>query len=261
MSILNSIKEVYNNRPLLYSMVVRDFKGTYKNSFFGFLWHFITPVVMIILFYIVFMSIRINPIDNFWVYLCAGMFPFTFFQGNIQDGSRCITSSAGMVKKMYFPREILVFSQVISLFITLLISCVGIIIILAIMGFSLNSTALLFLPVLMSVSFVFALGYVFFLSAISVFVRDVQHVMSVVSRIIFWTTPIFYLTSEVTGLLGNIIWCNPLTYFVESYHDILFFGTIPGTANMVVCCLLSLVAFIGGLAVFNKLKGRFAERL
>jgi len=261
MSILNSMREVYSNKPLLYSMVIRDFKGRYKNSFFGFLWHFITPVVLIIMFYIVFTNIRMNPIENYWIYLCVGMFPFTFFQGNILGGTFCITSNGGLIKKMYFPREIVVFSQVISLFITLLITYVGMVVILMILGFSLSLSALLFLPILMLLSIVFALGYVFFLSAVSVFVRDIQHIMTVVGRIIFWTTPIFYLTSEVTGILSKIIWCNPLTYFIESYHDILYFGVVPDTMNMIVCCLLALVAFTGGLMVFNRLKGRFAEKL
>ena len=261
MSILNSMKEVYDNRPLLYSMIVRDFKGRYKNSFFGFLWHFITPVVMIILFYIVFTNIRFNPIENYWVYLCVGMFPFSFFQGNIQGGSSCITSNSGMIKKMYFPREIIVFSQVISLFITLLITYTGMILILLIFGFSLSVTALLFLPVLMALSILFAFGFVLFLSAASVFIRDIQHVMSIVGRIIFWITPVFYLTSEVTGILEKIIWYNPFTYFIESYHDILYFGVVPDTINMVIVCLLSVIAFVGGLVIFNKLKGKFAEKL
>ena len=260
-ALLSSIRDVYENRNILYSMIVRDFKGRYKNSFFGFLWHFITPVILIILFYIVFTNVKINPIDDYWVYLCVGMFPFTFFQGNIQSGSSCITSNGGMIKKMYFPREIIVFSQVISLFITLLITYVGIIIILAILGFPLSLTALAFLPILMLISIVFSLGYVFFLSSISVYVRDVQHVMTVVGRMIFWTTPIFYLASEVTGILEKIIWCNPLTYFIEAYHDILYFGVIPDTMNMITCCLLAIVAFVCGLVVFNRLKGKFAEKL
>jgi ABC-type polysaccharide/polyol phosphate export systems, permease component len=260
-TILNSMKEVYDNRNLLYSMVVRDFKGKYKNSFFGFLWHFITPAVMIVLFYIVFTNIRVSPIDDYWIYLCAGMFPFTFFQTNIQSGSGCIVSNGGMIKKMYFPREIIVFSQVISTFISLLITCVGVVLITWAFGFSPDPLALLFLPVMMLLSIIFALGYVFILSAMSVFIRDVQHVMTVLARMIFWTTPIFYLTSEVTGVLGTIIWCNPLTYFIESYHDILYFGIVPNTTNLIICSVLTLVSFAVGLIIFNKLKGKFAEKL
>ena len=260
-TILNSMKEVYRERNLLFSMVVRDFKGKYRNSFFGFLWHFINPMLLIILFYIVFTSIRVNPIDHYWIYLCVGMFPFAFFRDNLQSGTGCILSNGNMIKKMYFPREILVFSRIISTFITLLITYCGTILVSIAVGFALNPLALVFLPLMLILSFIFAMGYVFFLSAITVFIRDIQHVMAVVGRVVFWTTPIFYLASEANDILGKIIWYNPLTYFIECYHNILYFSVVPDSTTLMVCFFLTIISFVIGAVVFNKLKGKFAERL
>jgi len=260
-TITGSLKEVYEYRHFLYSMVAKNLKGRYKSSYLGFLWHFITPTILIIIFYVVFTGIRTSPIEDFWVYLCVGMFPFTFLQTNLSAGSNCVVSNGGMIKKMYFPREIVVLSQIISTFITFIIAYAVIIVLMLLAGFSINANAFIFLPIVVILSIVFATGYVLILSSITVFVRDVHHFIDATSRIVFFVTPIFYLASEVTGVLEKVIWLNPFTYFIESYHDILYFGMVPETFQLVVCVALAILALIIGLMVFNKLKGRFAEEL
>jgi len=256
-----SLKEVYEYRHLLYSMVARNLKGTYKSSYLGFAWHFITPVILIIIFYVVFSGIRVSPIENYWAYLCIGMFPFTFFQTNLGSGSDCVVSNGGTIKKMYFPREIVVFSQIISTFITFIIAYAVVIVLMLLSGLPMSASAALYLPLILVLSVMFATGYVLFFSAITAFVRDVHHFIDAIARLIFFMTPIFYLASEVTGVLEKIIWMNPLTYFTESYHDILYYGVVPDTFQLLVCVMLATVALIVGAIVFNRLKGRFAEVL
>ena len=259
--VLNSIKETFQNRNLLSSMIVKDFKGKYKSTHLGMLWHFVKPVILIILFYLVFTSIRAKPLEFYWVYLCVGIFPFMFFQENLQGGSGCVVSNGGLIKKMHFPRETLVISYVVSRLITLLITYAGLLIILIFIGYPLNPVALIFIPVVLGLSILFSLGYVFLLSSITVFVRDIQPILSSFGRVIMWTTPVVFLISEVSPVLQKIIWCNPLTYFIESYHDIIYSGVVPNTINMLVCCILTVIMLTIGLIVFNRLKGRFAEEL
>jgi len=261
MGIVCSLKEVYKNRNILYSMIVRNFKGKYKNSYLGFAWHFVTPLIMIILFYVVYTGIMQRNIDNYWVYLSVGMFPFSFFQHNMGSGSGCIVSNAGMIKKMYFPREMIVLSQVISTFITLIIAYSAIIVLMFLSGYPFNGLALLLLPILLILSAIFAIGYVLVLSAITVYVRDVQYFIEATARVIFWITPVFYLAEDINGLLNDIIWYNPFTYYIVTYHDILYYHQVPDLFQFGVCCILSVSALIIGLIVFNKLKGRFAEEL
>jgi len=257
------IREIYEYRHLLYSMVARDLKGKYKSSYLGFAWHFLTPALMVIIFYVAFtgIGIRSSEIDGYWIYLCIGMFPFVFFRGNLGQGSGCVVSNAGTIKKMYFPREIVVLSQVISTFVMFLISYLIIVSMIIVTGFHLSIYALLFLPVILLLSFLFTIGYVLFFSAIVVFVRDVQHFILAVSRVILWTTPILYLASDVTGILETIIWYNPFTYFIEVFHSIFFFGTAPEMFHLQVCLILTVTALVVGMLVFSKLKPRFAEVL
>jgi len=260
-TIIESMKEVYEYRRLLYSMVVRNLKGEYKSSYLGFAWHFITPAIMVILFYVVFTALRGGVIENYWVYLCIGMFPFTFFQTNLGGGSNCVVSNAGTIKKMYFPREIIVLSRIISTFITFLLAYVAVIALMLLSGITIGLGAVIFLPAVMVLSIIFATGYVLLLSSITVFVRDVHHFLEAISRIFLWTTPIFYLASEVSGILETIIWSNPLTYFIESYHDILYLGVAPSMFQLGVCLILAVVTLVAGAVVFNRLKGKFAEVL
>ena len=261
MSAAGSIIAVYRYRHLLYSMVARNLKGRYKSSYLGFAWHFITPAILIIIFYVVFTGIRAVPIDDYWVYLCIGMFPFTFFQTNLSSGSDCLVSNSGTIKKMYFPREIVVFAQIISTFITFIIAYSVIIVLMLLSGIQIGAFAILYLPLILLLSVIFATGYVLMLSALTVFVRDVHHFVDAIARLLFFVTPIFYLTSEVSGVLEKVIWSNPFTYFIESYHNILYQGVVPELFQIGVCALLSIVAFVIGVAVFSKLKGRFVEAL
>jgi ABC-type polysaccharide/polyol phosphate export permease len=121
--------------------------------------------------------------------------------------------------------------------------------------------AVLFLPLILILTMIFATGYVLLLSAITVFVRDVHHFIDATARVLFFMTPIFYMASDVTGLLEKVIWYNPFVYFIESYHDILYQGIVPDMFQLGVCCMLAVVVFIAGAIVFSRLKGKFAEVL
>lgn len=259
-SIVEKIKEVYQNKTILYSMIERNLKGKYRNSYLGFAWHFITPFIMVLLFYIVFTSIRINPVEFYWIYLCVGMLPFSFFQTNLTNGVSCIISNSGMINKMYFPRIIIVLSQIISALIPFIISYTIVIIAMILVGFSISPVIFL-LPIMFILSFLFALGYTLILSTVTVFVRDVQYFIQAISRIMFWTTPIFYLVNNIDGILSTIIWCNPYTYFIESFHDIIYYGTLPNASVFIMCLILTFGTLTIGIFIFNKYQNKFAEKL
>ena len=142
-----------------------------------------------------------------------------------------------------------------------LISYLIIISVMIVSGFPINAYALLFLPIILLLSVLFTTGFVLFFSAIAVFVRDVQHFIDAISRVILWTTPIMFLASDVTGLLGTVIWYNPFTYFIEVFHSIFYFGTAPEMFHLAVCLVLTIAALIVGAFTFSKLKRRFAEVL
>lgn len=246
---------------MFYSLVKRNLYGKYKNSILGFLWNFITPAISVLLFYIVFENIIGKGVPNYWAYLCIGMFPFAFMNTNLIGGASCITSNSGMVKKMYFPREILPLSQVAYTFIVFAISYSIVIIIMLITQRSLATGGLLALVIVIPTMFIFSLGTILIVSSISVYSRDFEFFIVAMSRVLFWVTPIFYMADSLTGTLSKIIWFNPLTYFVKGFQDILFWGVMPSTKLLIMCCLISLTTFIAGAQIFRKLKDGFAERI
>ncbi len=260
-AVKGKISELYRFRYMFYSLVRKSLFGKYKNSALGFLWNFITPAISILLFYIVFESFMGRDIPHFWVYLCIGMFPFAFMSNNLIGGASNITSNGGMIKKMYFPREILPLSQVAYTLIVFLIAYSIVAILMLITGFPLSSKGLPALPLIILTMFAFSFGTILLTSAISVYSRDFEYLITALARILFWVTPIFYTTDSLTGVLSTIVWLNPLTYYVEGLRDIVYIGIMPETELLIMCTIISAVMLAIGAYVFERLKDGFAERI
>lgn len=216
---------------------------------------------MMCVYYFVFTELREGALPNFWVFLASGLFPFNFMHSNLINGSGLVVNNGGLVKKMYFPREILVLSGVTCSFIIL---CIGYAIVLSaiiISGYSVNFCLLLFLPIFLLVMAVFETGIMLFFSAVTVYVRDVQYVLNTSSMILYFMTPMYFVSSDLSGILANIIWLNPFTYYIEAFHSIVYFSTFPECKVIVGCILVAVLSIIIGVFVFNMLKKGFAERL
>lgn len=256
----NEIKEIVDSRNVLKSLVKKNLVGRYRNSALGFGWHFVMPAIMLVVYYIVFSQIRSTPIDDFWVYLASGLFPFNYMINNLTNGSGCVVNNANMVKKMYFPRGILVLSQAISTMIIMLIGYSIVIIAIILSGYGI-STSILLLPLIILLMFGFVLGYVLLLSAITVYHRDVQHFLSSISMMFFFLTPMYFVSDSISGLFKTIVMANPFTYYVEFFHTIVYYQTIPEINSILIVTCITTISLICGAIVFHKLKMNFAERL
>ena len=209
--ISNHLREIYESRNILHSLIIKNLFGRYRNTYFGFAWHFFTPAIMMLVYFFAFTQLRTAQLDNFWIYLGSGLFPFTFMVTNLTGGSGTIVSNSGMIKKMYFPREILVLSQVISTFIIMLLGYVIIVIAMVITGFELSITILL-LPIIFLLMFLFVYGYTLLFSSIAVYSRDLQYFLSSISIVFIFMTPMYFTVDSVAGPLSTLIWFNPFTY-------------------------------------------------
>ena len=255
------IAEVYRYRNMISSLVKRDLKGRYRNSALGFLWNFMNPLFQIIIYFIVFSALMIFTMDAYYVFLPVGMMPWFFFSGSMNEGSKCIVSNSSMVSKMNFPREVIPIKTVLSNFVNFLISYSIVFVLIAVTGYGFNGIALLLLPVIIIIQFFFILGIVFMTSATNVYYRDVSSVIGVLMMGMIWITPIMYRSYFDDALLQTIIAYNPLTYFMNVYHDILYFKTVPDLFDLGVCTLLAVTVMIIGWLIFVKLQHRFAEEL
>lgn len=257
-----NVRELICYKSMIQSFIKKEVRGRYKGSILGFLWNFITPLMQIIVYIMVFTIVFRPNIDNYAIYLIVGMVPWIFFSESISSGSGAIINNSELVKKIYFPRTVLPISIVLSKFVNYMIStCIsfGIIILL---GFDLNWQSLLLLPLAILLILVFSLGLTFLLSAIDTYLRDIEYIVNVILMVLIWMTPIMYVREQFDSAFFNfILSINPVTYFIELFQDIIYFGTIPDISLILICTALAAVMLIIGWVVFHKLEPDFAEAI
>ncbi len=254
-----SFKDVRDNKVILMAMIRRNTAGRFKSSYVGFLWHMLLPIMMIAVLTITFTYIRPRPLEDFWIYLSAGMFPVTFISSSLRG--RAIVSNAKYITKMKIPREIVVIASVLTDFLGVVFAYMFIIIIILLSGQYVDWFGAAMLPVELLLMFIFSLGCSFLISTITVFIKDVGYFMSIAMRLVIWITPTFFLADEATGLLGTLVWYNPFTYYVEVFHDILYYSMFPHIEYMLISLVLSIVFFIVGAVVFFHYEKKFPEVL
>ena len=257
---MNKFKEIFNYSEFLKSNVKKDIRGKYKGSFLGVLWSFINPLLSVVVYAIVFHYIMRFNIEHYLIYLIAGIIPWTFFTTSINSGMNSILFNANIIKKVYFPREILPISSVTSGLVNFLISC-AIILIFAIFSGVGVGTSLIFLPIVIVIQYIFTLGLVLILSAIEIYVKDVEHIVNFIISMLFYVTPILYTPDYVPENMRFILKLNPMSYIIEAYHDIFYYKQMPNMVNLGIILGFSFIIFLIGYKIFRKLQKGFAEEV
>lgn len=259
---IQRVKDIYAYRDMIFSLVRRELRGRYKGSVLGFLWTYINPLCQVIVYSAVFSVIfRVN-IDKFYLYMIIGMMPWTFFNTAVQGGTTCIRAQADMVKKIYFPREVIPISYVTSAFVNMLFSFVIVFLAVIVSGYGFNLRVIFWLPVIMICEYLLALGIAFIVSAITVYFRDLEQIISVVMMAWIYVTPIMYNMEYVPEELRPlIVLLNPMTPVVELYHQILYYRIAPTLNYLLLAGGTGIIVFAIGALIFAKLDRNFAEEM
>lgn len=254
-------QEIYQYKSMIQSLVYRDLHGRYKGSFFGFLWTFINPLLQLIVYSIVFSIILRMGIENYGLFLFVALIPWIFFASSIQAGSSCIIDNANLVNKIYFPREILPISIVTSCFINMLYSFI--IVIAAVIFYGENNVYInyIYLPILFAVEYIIVLGITLIVSAVTVYFRDLSHILSILLMMWQFLTPVFYPITMVPKEYVYLFELNPMTNIISSYRDILFYNTVPDMLLLFQSFIYGLVLLFLGFIFFGILKKGFSENL
>lgn len=253
-------KNLFQYRELLKTNVQKEIRGKYKGSFLGVLWSFLNPLLMVLVYALVFPYIMRVKQDNYLVFLITGVIPWNFFTTCVTSGCNCVWINGGIIKKVYFPREILPISVVASGLINFLISCI-IILIFVIAGGIMPTFNLLWLPVIAIIQALLTLGVLFILSAINVYVRDIEYLVGFILQLIFYATPILYNATMFPEKYRWILYLNPMTHIIDAYRSIFYYGLMPELKSLVFIGILSLCVFIVGYQIFRKLEKGFAEEV
>lgn len=257
---VNVFKELYQYRELLKTNVHKEIRGKYKGSVLGVLWSFLNPLLMVAVYAIVFPYLMRMQMDNYLVFLITGVIPWVFFMTVVTTGCNCVWINGGIIKKVYFPREILPISVVSAGLINFLISCI--IILIFVIGSGIGvSIYLLWLPVIALIQCALSLGLLFVLSAINVYVRDVEYIVQFIMNLVFYATPIIYQPSMIPEKFRWILTLNPMSNIIGAYRSIFYYKTSPDLKMLGIMAGVSFVILCIGYAIFKKLEKGFAEEV
>ena len=253
------LKNLYQYRELLKSNIKKEIRGKYKGSFLGVLWSFVNPLLMTLVYAIVFPFILRSGPEHYVTYIVIGILPWNFFTTVISQGTFTILGNAGIIKKVYFPREILPISVATSGLVNFLISLPIIFIFLFFSGIGF-SWYILLLPLVVITEYILLLGIILITSEIDVYIRDAEYLINFFVTMLFYATPILYST-DLFGSKAWILKLNPMTTIINSYRDILYNKNIPNLTMLLIILIGSLLLLLIGIVVFRKLEKGFAEEV
>lgn len=254
------IEELYSYRQFLKTSVKKEFRGKYKKSFLGVLWSFINPLLQLLVYALVFPFILRNQEENYVMFLFSALIPWNFFATTISQSTSIVVGNGGILKKVYFPREILPISIVISGAINFLISCIIIFVALIVsrMGITLN---ILWLPIILIVQCIVTLGISFVLSALTVYIRDLEYFINVLLQLWMYVTPVLYSMDLIPQKLAKLFYVNPMVEIINAYRCIFYYQTMPNLKALAILTAIGIIGTLIGYAIFKKLEKRFAEEL
>lgn len=260
MIIMKIFKELYNYRELLKTNIKKEIRGKYKGSWLGVLWTFLNPLLMLAVYAIVFPYILRVEVENYTIFMIVALIPWNFFTTAIQSGTGCVVANGNILKKVYFPREIIPISITTSQLVNFLITCIIMFIFILFSGVGFSFHLLLF-PLLVLIQYIITLAFTFILSALTVFVRDIDHFVSVFLTLAFYGTPIVYQASMLPQKFQWILKLNPMAQLVEAYRSILYYHQMPDFSMLGIWAVASIILLIIGYSCFKKLEKSFVEEL
>lgn len=255
------IKELWQYREMIVSLVKRDLKSRYKGSILGFLWMFLNPLLQLGVYTVVFSIIMRMDIEKYYLFLFVALVPWIFFSTCLGGGTTVIFGQQDMVKKIYFPREVLPIAFVTSQFVNMLLSFIVILAVVFLNNIIIEPIAWLCLPLIMIIEYILSLGITLIASALTVYFRDLEHILGIVSMAWMYLTPVLYPVDRVPEGFLPLLNLNPMTPITIAYRDILYYGKAPHMNTLLSAAILGVIVLVMGRVAFSKLQRGFAEEL
>ena len=224
---MKKLKELYQYREMIFTSIQKDLDVAYRRSSLGTLWLFLNPLLQLAVYNFVFSEILQVGTENYFVFLASALIPWMFFSSSITGGARCILNAQDMVKKVYYPREIMPISYTITTAITMLLSMGMIYLLLILFGIKINLGAMAYLPLLIVIEFFFALGMVLIVASLTVYFRDMEFILGIVTMAWQFLTPVMYPIDIVPEAIRPIWRLNPMTPIIEAYRSVIYDQMVP----------------------------------
>lgn len=253
------IREIWEYRTMIVSLVKRDLRGRYKGSVLGFFWTFLNPLFQLLVYTFVFSTIMRAGIEDYYLFLFVALVPWGYFSTCVAGGSGCIIGQKDMIQKIYFPREVLPISYVLSQLVNMLLTFIVVILVLLISGKGLRLGIWWYLPIIILVETLLAFGLCMLFSALTVYFRDLQFILGIITMAWQFGSPVMYGIDLVPERLRPLYYANPMTSVIVAYRDVFYYKQAPELSTMISAVVMGIVFLIIGWFAFEKLKRRFAE--
>jgi lipopolysaccharide transport system permease protein len=255
------LTEQLQYRELLYEMTRRDLLIRYKQTIMGFGWAVFMPLVNTAVFSVIFT--RVAPIDTpvpYPLFAYCGLLAWNFTASTLRASVTSLTSNAGLVTKVYFPREIFPFSTMLVALVDLVVGSSVLIVLMAWFRVA-PSGYIVLLPLVVAVHVVFTAAVALFVAMANLFFRDVKYIFEVVITLWMFATSVLYPVRTMTGKLGTLLRLNPMTTIIDAYRDVIFSSRPPDWASLGAAALVSVVVFVAAWLQFHRSEFEFAERI
>jgi ABC-type polysaccharide/polyol phosphate export permease len=270
---LKQLKRLAGSRELLWNLTLRELRTKYRRSFLGWTWSLLNPLSLVLTYGFVFGVVfgAVAPIgnpsglNNYALYLLSGLLPWAFFALVTNLGMGTLIGNGGLIKKVAFSPETLVFAQSIFSVVQFSIEiAVLIVIMLVISGFTLVP----WIPVTILLMFllaVFSTGIALALSVVAVYFRDLTYLWTIMLQVYFFATPIIYdpevLKAQVSPTVLRLLEWNPMAVFIRAFRSTLYDAAAPEVSSLCFLAGISALSLVLGFIIFHSLTRRLAEEL
>lgn len=260
MKLIQYLKELRAYRDLLWMWTLREVKVRYKQSLLGAAWAILQPLVLMIMFTMVFAYFARVPSDGipYPLFSYVALLPWTFFSTSISFAVPSLVNNMGLVTKIYFPREILPLGAVIAALVDFVVASTVFVALMVLYRAPLYGS-LLWVPLLVVTQVALTLGVVFFAATVNVWYRDIRFVVPLGLQLWMYASPIIYPISLVPERWQGVYRLNPMAGLLDSYRRVILLGRPPQYGDLLWAAFLSLVLCAVGYAYFKRSEPQFAD--
>lgn len=253
---LELFRDIYRHRELIWILALKELKVRYKRSTLGFLWALLHPLLMTLVYVIIFSYILRFGIEKYPIFLLSAMFPWTFFQQSLTYAVVSIVSNGPLLKKVYVPKVVFPLASVLANLMNFLLSLIPLALILWALDFPFYLTWF-YLPVPLLGLLLFTLGCGFIVATINVFFRDMWHILEIALRAYFFFCPVIYDLIHVDPRFHLLFRWNPLLYTLNGFRLAIYHGKLPSVESAFTSIGSGLVVLIVGYALFRRYQNSF----
>lgn len=257
---MQTLREIYNYREMIFMLVRRDLRGKYKGSVLGFAWTFINPLLQLAVYTMVFSVVMRSGIDKYYIFLFVALIPWIAMSSSVIGGSTCIIGQQNLVTKIHFPRQVLPITTVTTSFVNMLL-CMVVVLAVCFFAIGLNFAVLWYLIPVILVEYALAMGIAFLVSGLTVYFRDLEHILGIAVMAWQFLSPVMYSVEMVPESLQGIFRLNPMTSVITAYRQILYYKAAPDLSTMVTAVGMAAFFLVVGWFAFKALERHFAEEM